>query len=62
MKSYEAFRASVYPQTAIFVCEIIYDLINGKQEMNFITQNESIAIYRKYIGDNTIAKLKNSYF
>ena len=62
MKSYEAFRASVYPQTAIFVCEIIHDLINGKQEMNYITQDESIAIYRKYIGDNTIAKLKNSYF
>ena len=62
MKSYEAFRASVYPQTAIFVSEIISDLINGKQEMNFATQNETIAKYRKYIGDNIIAKLKKRFF
>jgi len=61
MNSYEFFRSSVYPQTAIFISEIIYDVINGKQEMNYTTQNENIAIYRKYIDDKTIVKLKNNY-
>jgi len=62
MNSYESFRASIYPQTAIFVSEIIYDILNSKQEMNYVIQDESEALYRKYITDKVILKLKNNYF
>tara|TARA_Y100000741_G_C18142757_1_gene513815 strand:+ start:191 stop:874 length:684 start_codon:yes stop_codon:yes gene_type:complete len=57
--SYEKFRASVYPETAIFVHDLI---LNLQQEdsliLNAEIQDDSKAIYRNYIGEERIKKLK----
>lgn len=62
MNSYESFRASIYPQTSIFVSEVIQDLINNKLELKYKIQNEETAVYRKYIGNESILELKNNFF
>ena len=62
MNSYESFRASIYPQTSIFVSEVIQDLINNKLELKYKIQNEDTAVYRKYIGNESILELKNNFF
>ena len=56
MTSYYSFRASVYPETAKFVADIIERWIDG-QVLKSCEQNHSKAIYRKYIGDDCIEKL-----
>ena len=61
MKSYESFRASIYPQTSIFVSKVVQDLINEKLELKFEIQDEQIAIYRKYFGDEAILELKKKF-
>ena len=56
--NYHAFRASIYPLTAEFMIEVLSRLIlNQKNEIVGEIQDESKAIYRKYIGDETIAKI-----
>jgi methionyl-tRNA formyltransferase len=62
VKSYEAFRAGVYPQTANFLVEILSEIIvyNGFLVTPQI-QDESKAVYRKYIGDVLITDLKNKF-
>ncbi len=62
MKSYESFRSSIYPQTSIFVYEVIQDLINEKLELKFKIQDKKTAVYRKYIGHESILELKNNFF
>jgi hypothetical protein len=51
-------RASIYPQIAKFVVQIINSIINNKCIDNLIKQDESIAVYRKYIGTDAIEELK----
>ena len=53
-KSYESFRASIYPETSIFVSEIFQNLINKKLELKFKIQDEKMAVYRQYIGNESI--------
>ena len=62
MKSYEFFRASIYPETAMFVSEVVQDINTGKQEMKYKIQNEKTAVYRKYFGDTSILELKKCFF
>ena len=61
MTSYESFRTSIYQETSKFVCEVLKDLINKKLELKFKIQDEKLAIYRKYIGDEAILELKNKF-
>ena len=61
-RSYDAFRASIYPATAEFVVEVIQQLIRGGKKVEFKKQDERNAIYRQYIGDEVISKLKKDYF
>ena len=61
MKSYESFRASIYPETSAFVSEVIKDLLNKKLELKFKPQDNKTAIYRKYFGDDAILELKNKF-
>ncbi|HYG16749.1 MAG TPA: formyltransferase family protein [Bacteroidia bacterium] len=61
-ESYHAFRASVYPNTARFVARVIKQ-INGAGGL-YVTpqvQDESQASYRKYIGDEKIAWIKENF-
>ena len=62
MKSYESFRASIYPETSKFVSKVVRDLINKKLEFKLKIQDEKTAIYRKYFGDEAILELKKKYF
>ena len=62
MKSYESFRASIYPETSVFVSEVVQDLINDKLELKYKIQDEKTAVYRKYIGHESILELKNNFF
>lgn len=60
LKSYELFRASIYPLTAIFVSEVIKLILEHPITLrNVKNQNHSEAIYRKYIGDEKILYLKS---
>lgn len=60
--SYEAMRASIYPQTARFVAEIIGEIVENQ---GFITppvpQNEEVAIYRPYIGEEKRTELRENF-
>ncbi len=55
---YFCMRASIYPQIAKFVVEIINRIIDKKCIDNLIKQDESIAVYRKYMGTDAIEELK----
>ena len=61
LKSYESFRASIYPETSVFVSEVIQDLMNKKIELKFKPQDEKMAIYRKYFGDDSLLELKSKF-
>jgi len=58
--NYEAFRASVYPETAKFVVEIIKKV---KSEGVLVSekQDDSKARYRPYLGDDVILELKRNW-
>ncbi len=59
MNSYYSFRASIYPRISEFLSELINKAIEDKSIFeNLENQNEKQAIYRKYIGDEIISKLK----
>ena len=62
--SYESFRASIYPGTSEFVVEILNEILLNKNFLNNLRkpQDSTIAIYRNYIGDEIITKLKNNFF
>jgi len=62
--SYHSFRASIYPETAIFVAdtiELISDKINQNIEIKFNAQDQSQAKYRRYIGEDKISIIKKSF-
>ena len=58
-KNYNYFRASIYPETAIFVVELLQKIF---KDINFLKTKKPQKIntgkYRKYIGDKKIRKLK----
>ena len=59
LKSYEHFRASIYPETSNFVREVILDIIDGDDLlMNAVMQDEEQAMYREYIGQEKINEIK----
>jgi methionyl-tRNA formyltransferase len=61
-ENYHAFRASVYPHTAQFVASVIKK-INDADGLYVEpqTQDETQASYRKYIGDEKIAWIKENF-
>ena len=62
-ESYESFRSSIYPQTALFVSEVITAILSDKNVlMRRQKQNEKNANYRSYIGDDKITFLRNNFF
>ena len=59
LTSYESFRSSIYPQTSKFMVEVLQKIILDLDFVNHsYSQNEKMAIYRKYIGDERILELK----
>lgn len=55
ISGYHAMRASVYPQTAKFVVEVVKEIINHPHLKNKLTvQDESLARYHTYIGAEKI--------
>jgi methionyl-tRNA formyltransferase len=62
-ESYESFRSSIYPQTALFVTEVITAILLDKNILKRRQkQNEKDANYRSYIGDDKIIFLRNNFF
>lgn len=58
-RSYEHYRASVYPETAKFVVEVLQMVHSNKELIHqAYVQNEDNAQYRNYIGDEAIQGLK----
>ena len=61
LKSYEHFRASIYPETSNFVREVISDIIGGDDLfLKAVPQDENQAIYREYIGEEKINEIKDA--
>jgi len=59
LNSYEKFRASVYPEIAVFVRELIWDLQKSDDLIRGAwAQNEDEAKYRKNIDDKHLEELK----
>lgn len=59
LESYELFRASIYPETAKFVVEMINKIKENSEILSYAKpQNEATAIYRKYIGSSKIEELR----
>jgi len=56
-KNYYTMRASIYPQIAIFLIEILNNYIKIKG-INSFKQNKSFSNYNRYIGDDTIKELQ----
>jgi methionyl-tRNA formyltransferase len=56
MQSYFSFRASIYPLTSQFMVEIVSRWLAGG-ELKRYHQNENVAVYNKYIGDDAIDRL-----
>jgi len=62
-ESYESFRSSIYPQTALFVSEVIAAILLDENILKRRKmQNEQVAKYRNYIGDDKITYLRNNFF
>jgi methionyl-tRNA formyltransferase len=62
-ETYESFRASIYPATAVFVVEVLKSILLDTSLIHRrIKQDNSIAIYRNYIGEKNIIHLKNNFF
>jgi methionyl-tRNA formyltransferase len=56
--SYHAFRASIYPLTAVFMVEVVLSLVSSQvAEIKGEVQDESKAMYRNFIGDENIKKI-----
>ena len=61
LASYNSFRASIYPEIAIFVAEVLEKITKDPSIIsNSTRQNEDIAKYREYIGENKILQLDKS--
>lgn len=57
--NYHKMRSQIYPQTAKFIVDIISEIISNDGFKNPpLIQDESVAVYRKYIGDDRIDDLK----
>jgi methionyl-tRNA formyltransferase len=62
MDSYHAMRASIYPELAKFVCDILNELNQGEELFaNAEPQDESKAECKSYIGDDRIEHLKDNW-
>ncbi len=66
LSTYHAMRASVYPQTAKFMAEVVAEVISkGDISADLLVQDESLANYRPYIGAELIevlaSNLKNKF-
>lgn len=56
--NYHTMRATVYPETAKFVADVMKDIIMHGGFLNEpVAQNETEAVYRKYIGEYKIKEL-----
>ena len=55
MKSYESFRASIYPQTSKFVAKVVQDLINEKLELKFEIQDSGHRLWDEGDGKHTLS-------
>lgn len=56
---YFKMRATVYPKTAEFMTDVLIEIIeNQGLKRPLLKQHESMAIYRKYIGEEKIKKIK----
>lgn len=63
MASYEHMRASVYPETAKFLVEIVTEILGATNLLKEAAQqDEAKANYRKYIGDTVIADMRSRMF
>jgi len=61
-ESYEHFRASIYPQIAEFVVEVLKKVVeNNDFIFQAIPQDETKAVYRKYIGEDKLRELKSRF-
>lgn len=61
LASYNSFRASIYPEIAIFVAEVLEKITKDPSIIsNSSKQNEDMAKYREYIGENKILQLDKS--
>lgn len=61
--NYEAFRASIYPETALFVRDTLKKIIgHGGFSRPLEIQNEQNAQYRPYIGQEKIELLRKKFF
>jgi methionyl-tRNA formyltransferase len=62
--SYESFRASIYPSTSLFVVEVLNAILLDESCLIKLRkpQDNTLAIYRKYIGDEKISLLRNNFF
>jgi folate-dependent phosphoribosylglycinamide formyltransferase PurN len=63
MKNYEEMRSSIYPETALFLAEVIDIIKNNPDILNSLEiQDINTGKYREYIGDERIELLKSSVF
>ena len=60
MESYFTFRASIYPRTSEFLADVVEGWLSGLA-LNRVKQDESIAVYHSYIGDDAIEELINNW-
>ena len=56
---YHLMRANIYPEMASYLIDIILQIIQNKEIKILEAQNKNVAVYRKYIGDKAIEKLKS---
>ena len=55
LQSYNSFRASIYPEIAIFVAEVLTKIKKDQSIIrNAVKQSEDAAKYRQYIGQEKI--------
>ncbi len=60
LRSYQSFRASIYPEIAKFVKEILTFIQKDSSILyKAVKQNEDTAVYREYIGSNKIEQISN---
>lgn len=62
LSNYHSLRASVYPSTALFVSEVVREIIeNNGFKYPPLKQNDDEAVYHKYIGDDKIDYLIENF-
>ncbi|MBF0300015.1 MAG: hypothetical protein HQK51_14930 [Oligoflexia bacterium] len=63
LNSYFSFRSTIYPEIAKFIVEILLKYLKYPEliRSHFAKQDNSKAVYRKYIGDEMIQMIKNHF-